>query len=279
MVLAILHPPGISAGTSSDTMESARPLVVTTTKPLAIIAKAALGKHAKIEFLQSAKQSAHDIVLSVGALEKMHRAELVIFIGDQMEPGIAKVINGLPEGKAIKVLGLDLDFVESKINQRENHHSLDPHVWLNPHNANIIARAIQGAFGFSQQDIITEMQILAIEENLASVVELSYISHHDMLGHFIKAFKVSKGRSLREANGARKGAKSQYVLRKFAKENDVKCVFVEPQYGDKDAFVIASSLELPLRTLDAQGVKQQLSETGYAEFMQTFTAQFKACFS
>ena len=78
-------------------MESARPLVVTTTKPLAIIAKAALGKHAKIEFLQSAKQSAHDIVLSVGALEKMHRAELVIFIGDQMEPGIAKVINGLPE--------------------------------------------------------------------------------------------------------------------------------------------------------------------------------------
>ena len=84
---------------------------------------------------------------------------------------------------------------------------------------------------------------------------------------------------MREANGARKGAKSQYVLRKFAKENDVKCVFVEPQYGDKDAFVVASSLDLPLRTLDAQGANQQLSETGYAEVMQTFTAQFKACFS
>ena len=63
------------------------------------------------------------------------------------------------------------------------------------------------------------------------------------------------------------------------RENDVKCVFVEPQYGDKDAFVIASSLDLPLRTLDAQGANQQLSETGYAEFIQTFTAQFKACFS
>jgi len=100
-----------------------------------------------------------------------------------------------------------------------------------------------------------------------------------MLGHFAKAFKVSKGRSLREANGTRKGAKSQYVLRKFAKENDVKCVFVEPQYGDKDAFVIASSLELPLRTLDPQGANQRLSKTGYAEFIQTFTAQFKACFS
>jgi ABC-type Zn2+ transport system substrate-binding protein/surface adhesin len=34
-----------------------------------------------------------------------------------------------------------------------------------------------------------------------------------------------------------------------------------------------------LRTLDAQGANQQLSETGYAEFIQTFTAQFKACFS
>ncbi|MDC3199668.1 zinc ABC transporter substrate-binding protein [Porticoccaceae bacterium] len=260
-------------------MEPTTPLVVTTTKPLAIIAKAALGKHAKIEFLQSAKQSAHDFVLSVGSLEKIHRAELVIFIGDQLEPGIAKALKGLPEGKFIKVLDLDLDFVELKDNQRGNPLSLDPHVWLNPHNANTIARAIQGAFGFSQQDIITEIQILAIEENLASVMELSYISHHDMLGHFIKAFKVSKGRSLREANGARKGAKSQYVLRKFARENDVKCVFVEPQYGDKDAFVIASSLELPLRTLDAQGANQQLSETGYAEFIQTFTAQFKACFS
>lgn len=260
-------------------MEPNRPLIVTTTKPLAIIAKAALGKHAKIEFLQSAKQSSHDIVLSVGSFEKMHRADLVIFIGDQMEPGIAKALKGLPEGRFIKVLDLDLDFVESKDNQEANHYNLDPHVWLNPHNANTIARAIQGAFGFSQQDIITEIQILAIEENLASVMELSYISHHDMLGHFAKAFKVSKGRSLREANGARKGAKSQYVLRKFAKENDVKCVFVEPQYGDKDAFVVASSLDLPLRTLDAQGANQQLSETGYAEFMQTFTAQFKACFS
>ena len=192
-LLAILNPPGICARATSDTMEPVRPLVVTTTKPLAIIAKAALGKHAKIEFLQSAKQSAHDIVLSVGALEKMHRAELVIFIGGHMEPGIAKVINGLPEGKSIKVLGLDLDFVESKNNQRENHHSLDPHVWLNPHNANTIARAIQGAFGFSQQDIITEIQILAIEENLTSVMDLSYISHHDLLGHFIKAFKAKFG--------------------------------------------------------------------------------------
>ena len=72
-------------------MEPVRPLVVTTTKPLAIIAKAALGKHAKIEFLQSAKQSAHDIVLSVGSLEKIHRAELVIFIGDQMEPVLPRL--------------------------------------------------------------------------------------------------------------------------------------------------------------------------------------------
>ena len=128
-MLAILNPSGISARAPSDTIEPARPLVVTTTKPLAIIAKAALGKHAKIEFLQSAKQSSHDIVLSVGSFEKMHRADLVIFIGDQMEPGIAKALKGLPEGRFIKVFDLDLDIVESKDNHEANHYNIDPHVW------------------------------------------------------------------------------------------------------------------------------------------------------
>ena len=36
-------------------------LVITSIKPLALIAQAALGETAKVEFLQSATQSAHDL--------------------------------------------------------------------------------------------------------------------------------------------------------------------------------------------------------------------------
>ena len=41
--------------------QTSRPLVVATIKPLAIIAKSALGESADVEYLQASNQSPHDL--------------------------------------------------------------------------------------------------------------------------------------------------------------------------------------------------------------------------
>ena len=74
-----------AAGTSIDSPEYSKnvpaPLVVTTNKPLAIIAKAALGDNVRVQFLQSASQSSHDLTLSISALGKIQKAQLVVLLG------------------------------------------------------------------------------------------------------------------------------------------------------------------------------------------------------
>ncbi len=61
--------------------QTVKPRVVTTIKPLAIIAKSALGDSAVVEYLQPNNQSAHDLSLPVSALMKLDRADLVLLIG------------------------------------------------------------------------------------------------------------------------------------------------------------------------------------------------------
>ena len=158
-------------------------LVITSIKPLALIAQAALGNSMNVEFLQSASQSAHDLTLTASALDKIHRASLILLVGDQFEPRIAKVVQDIP-GKALLQV-LDLFRVDVKVDVYDQ--IVDPHVWLNPYSANVIGHAIQAEFGVPQRDIISDSQIEELKKVLESVATLDYISHHAVLGHFARA--------------------------------------------------------------------------------------------
>jgi zinc transport system substrate-binding protein len=254
-------------------------LVITSIKPLALIAQAALGETAKVEFLQSATQSAHDLTLTVSALNKIHQAALVVLVGDEFEPRVAKLVQDIPGKAFLNVLDLPFFSSDVDIHGDMQQKSADPHLWVNPYSANIIGHAIQAEFGIAKRDIISEDQIKALKKSLKPVATLDYISHHDVLGNFAKAFNVSAGIPIRDGNGGHKGVKSQLLLRNVAHKSGAQCVFIEPQYADKDATVIANELNLPLRTIDPQGIDVPLTEKGYAQFMQTLVVQFKACFS
>jgi ABC-type Zn2+ transport system substrate-binding protein/surface adhesin len=68
-------------------------------------------------------------------------------------------------------------------------------------------------------------------------------------------------------------------MRNDARSNGAQCVFVEPQYADKDALVISSALGLPLREIDPQGIDIALTAEGYTQFIQALVVQYKACFT
>ena len=83
-----------------------KPLIITTIKPLAIIAKSAVADNARVEYLQSAVQSAHEVSLPVSALKKIEQAELIIWIGEGFEARIGKPMALLSEAKRITVMEL-----------------------------------------------------------------------------------------------------------------------------------------------------------------------------
>ncbi len=281
-----------------------KPLIITTIKPLAIIAKSAVGDLARVEYLQSAVQSAHEVSLPVSALIKIEQADLIIWIGDGFEARVAKSMTLLPEARLITVMDMallpahtssaEVGELGKKKNKHEandnenhqrsdshNHHQhlhFDPHIWLNPANANILANSIQQRLGLPLSPIISSELIEKLKAELEPIKARNYLTHHDAFAHFATAFDLAEGLSIRDASGASQGARSQYKLRQQAVSQSASCIFVEPQYADKDARLIARELELPLRVLDSQGFDQPLTGDGYSKFMIAMVSQFKACF-
>ena len=269
--------------------EISQPLIITTIKPLAIIAQSAVGDQARVEVLQSAVQSAHEVSLPISALKKIDQADLIIWIGEMFESRVAKPMALLPEGKRITVMQLPLIAPENTRSHQEggdhdghvhdhSRLSVDPHVWLNPANANRIAAEIQQRLNLPVKEIISAEQIADLAAVLTPLSEKQFLVHHDALDHFTSVFNLQSGLSIRDASGASQGIRSQYRLRQAAIKSAASCIFVEPQYADRDARVIAEELSLPVAVIDLQGLDQPLAGDAYAHFMQTLAAQFKGCF-
>ena len=272
-----------------------KPLIITTIKPLAIIAQSAVGDQARVEYLQSAVQSAHEVSLPVSALKKIDQADLIIWIGEMFESRVAKPMALVPQDKRITVMQLPLiapqdtgseQEVGSHIGHMHTHDesahsalSADPHVWLNPTNANRIAAEIQQRLNLPLKNIISAKQIAKLATELAPLRDRQFLVHHDALDHFTSTFKLQSGLAIRDASGASQGVRSQYRLRQQAIASAASCVFIEPQYADRDAQVIAQDLSLPVALIDLQGLDQALVGDAYASFMGALAQQFKSCFT
>ena len=290
-----------------------KPLIITTIKPLAIIAQSAVGDQARVEYLQSAVQSAHEVSLPVSALKKIDQADLIIWIGEMFESRVAKPMALVPQDKRITVMQLPLiapqnTGIEQEVGSHSGHMhthdesahsglsahsessahsglsahsalSADPHVWLNPTNANRIAAEIQQRLNLRVKDIISAEQIATLATELAPLRDRQFLVHHDALDHFTSTFKLQSGLAIRDASGASQGVRSQYRLRQQAIVSAASCIFIEPQYADRDAQVIAQDLSLPVALIDLQGLDQALVGDAYASFMGTLAQQFKSCFT
>mgnify|MGYP000844137562 FL=1 len=252
--------------------------VVTSIKPLALIAKAALGVSANVVYLQPVNKPSHSFNLSLSDIDRLDQADLIILVGDDFEPNIIKVAQKIASHKTLKLLDVVRKAGSKHPLLDDQQFRVDPHMWLNPTHANSLAHAIQDSVGFATQDIISQADIKKLVKELKSVSQHGFISHHDVLGHFTEAFQLSTGTSIRDGAGNQKGVKSQYKLRKDMSKGQAYCVFVEPQYADKDAAVMAKALNLPIVILDPLGAAQPLSKSGYRQFIDTLVMQFKACF-
>lgn len=264
-----------------------KPKIIVTIKPLALIAKSAVGERAEVEFLQPAGQPAHDLRLTFSQRNKLSRADLVIWVGEGMEARIGKAIQSLDKSKVIEAMALPMNWPqtgEHQIHEEDGHKHLefDPHFWLNPNNAELLAQEVRQRLGL--MPLAGEASLLVSKEELSRITaELQlfksrhYIVHHDAYRHFAMAFNLSQGKAVRSASGLAHGVKGAYQLR--TESEHAACIFVEPQYSEKEVLTLAQALNIQTVTLDPQGIDIPLDKNAYPAFMRQFVAQYKRCFS
>lgn len=271
---------------AASAQEISKPVVVTSIKPLAIIAKSALQDSATVEFIMPPALSPHDYVLKLSDVRKLAGADAVLWIGSEFEIRGAKQFLAIPEKKRITAMNiLNLSSKSNsaqsdEVHLTDHHHDngVDPHIWLSPVLANQLAEKILRHFGLPVKQIFSNGSRKVLEDLLAPVKNKSYIVHHQGIGHFIDAFKLKPALSIRDMLGKQQGAKTQYNLRLEGKKNAVSCVFIEPQHGDKDAKAIAKDLSIPTASIDILAVASGNQLPSYESYIYGLAKQFINCF-
>ena len=269
-----------------------KPLVVTSIKPLAIIAKSALQDRARVEYIMPSGLSPHDVVLKVSDMRVLAEADLVLWIGSDFEIRAAKQFASLPASKLMTAI--DVIFPEHRTvdaedmsmhtehtehtEHDEHNHDIDPHIWLSPTIASQLAKTLSLRLDMPVKDIFSERVKKETVSLLAPVTERNYMVHHQGHGYFVDEFNLQAGLSIRDMLGKQKGAKTQFNLRLEGEKLGVSCVFVEPQHGYKDAVAIAKDLSVPTTNLDILAVDYGDQLPSYESYIYSLATQFSACF-
>jgi len=279
-----------SLASAVSAQEKGKPLLVTSIKPLAIIAQSAFKDNVTVEYLMPAALSPHDVVIKLSDVRKIADADLVLWIGPEFEVRSAKQFANVPLEKLVTAMDLlEADHQGSAHNEHhvedyqesshdDHHGGIDPHIWLSPEIVKQLVHRLSDRLGIKADKVFSQKAKQNIEARLKNAKQGNYIVHHQGFGYFIEEFDLQPGLSVRDMLGKQQGAKTQYNLRLEGEKRDVSCVFVEPQHGQKDAVGIASDLAVPTRTIDILAVAYKDELPSYEVYMFGLAKQFASCF-
>jgi zinc transport system substrate-binding protein len=293
-----------SLASAVSAQEKGKPLLVTSIKPLAIIAQSAFKDNVTVEYLMPAALSPHDVVIKLSDVRKIADADLVLWIGPEFEVRSAKQFANVPLEKLVTAMDLleaehqgsahnehhvedhkeGLEHNEEHVEDyqersHDDHHGgIDPHIWLSPEIVKQLVHRLSDRLGIKADKVFSQKAKKNIEARLKNAKQGNYIVHHQGFGYFIKEFDLQSGLSIRDMLGKQQGAKTQYNLRLEGEKREVSCVFVEPQHGQKDAVGIAKDLAVPTRTIDILAVAYKDELPSYEAYMFGLAKQFASCF-
>lgn len=266
----------------------AKPLVVSSIKPLTLIAKEIAGTHADVDTLLPITASPHDYPLKVSDYKRLQKAELVLWIGPELESFLQKPLANLPNKPMITAYNLQgLHWpAESPAETDKHHHERDPHLWLDPRNAVVVARALseqlaqidpahKDAYAANLQLFATKMGDLDARLRIAlkPLAGLGFAVYHEGYGHFISHYGLLQLAYVTYTPEQRPGAKHLHHLKKVLAK-DGHCLFLEPYNDLQSAQDLAQELQLPIGTLDALGSE---GVTSYAQLLEHMSDAILHC--
>lgn len=264
--------------------------VLASIKPLALIAEAVVQDKAQIDTLLPLQASPHDYALRASDMQRIHNADLVLWIGPELETFLQRPLENIPAEQRMTVYelpGLFWPKEEQETQHDASHnHAHDPHVWLDPRNAVVIARALAArlseidprsaaryranaeAFAAEQQSLDFRLQ-----ELLKPLAQKGFAVYHEGYSHFAARYGLRQVAYVTLSPERRPGARHLYQLRQQL-ANNASCLFIEDYYDTRVGADLAQELNLRLATLDPTGNE---SVKTYTQLLEQLAKSFKGC--
>lgn len=265
-----------------------KPLVITTVKPLALIAAQALGNRVRVEWLYAPQQSPHHQPLRPSMLRSMESADLIVWVGPILEGPLASYLEAQPQQRVVTFA--ELVQLEELVNTKPvvgNAHvhghdhdqhdvSVDPHLWLQPAYAEQLAAELQSRMGFSPQSLLSRDELGDWYRRLGRLQNRAWLMPHRSLDYFSDFFMLNRASALATADGVEGGLRHQLTL---LEQNNYRCIMVEQSEPDKRMVSFAQRLARPVFQIDTLGASQPLTHRPYSDFLAGLVETTARCLS
>ncbi|MEW5562180.1 zinc ABC transporter substrate-binding protein ZnuA [Enterobacter asburiae] len=298
-----------SAAFFSTTMTQANAAVVASLKPLGFIASAIADGVTPTEVLLPDGASEHDYALRPSDAKRLRNADLVVWIGPEMEAFMDKTATAFPESKKVTISMLpgvkpllikgadddehdhDHDHGTAEKGDEDHHHGeYNMHLWLSPEIARLSAVAIHDKLvelmpqsrakldanlkDFEAQLAATDKQV---GNELAPLKGKGYFVFHDAYGYFEKHYGMTSLGHFTVNPEIQPGAQRLHEIRTQLVEQKAACVFAEPQFRPAVVEAVARGTTVRMGTLDPLGTNIQLGKASYPAFLTQLANQYSSC--
>lgn len=269
----------------------AKPQVLASLNPLGLIAREIAGNCADVDRLLPVTASHHDYPMKTSDYARLQKADLILWVGPELESFLQKPLANLPANKIIGAYRLPgLSWPAQTPAVVESHgdegHERDPHIWLNPRNALVVARALSdrlaqvdpanaGQYAANLQAFTQKMLVLDnnLQQSLKPLAGRGFAVYHEGFAHFVSHYGLHQLDYVTFTPEQKPGAKHLIQLRERLEKEGV-CLFLEPYNDAQSARDLAQELHLRTGTLDAMGGQQV---TSYAQLLEMMANAFSAC--
>lgn len=275
----------------------APPQVVASIKPIHALVAGVMQGVAEPQLLVKTG-SPHGYVLRPSEARALSQADLIVWVGEDLEGFLAKPLSTLARNarqlELMEALRPDLLPLRSggsweRHNHTDNHQhdvhhhegmALNPHLWLSPRLAGkVVARVAAelsavdpGREQLYQRNAEQLQQRLneldrTLRAKLAAVKEIPFVVFHDAYQYFETAYQLNAVGSITIDPDRKPGVKRLLEMRQKIKRLDARCVFSEPQFEPKLVATIIEGTGARNGQLDPVGAELEPGVDSYFQLL------------
>lgn len=306
-----------AAALVAASLNTASAAVVTSVRPLGFIAAAIADGVTPTEVLLPDGASEHDYALRPSDVLRINKADLVVWVGPEMEAFMTKSLAQQPASRQLSLAALPtvkpllVRDAHDHDEQGEEHHDhgaeaaenhahdhdedhhhgeYNMHLWLSPEIAKQAAIAIHDKLielmpqnkdkldaNLREFTVNLAQSQQNIATMLAPVQNKGYFVFHDAYTYFEKQFGLSPLGYFTVNPEIQPGAQRLHHIRTELVERKAVCVFAEPQFRPAVITAVAQGTGVKMGTLDPLGSGLTLDKQSYMTFLSQIARQYVSC--
>ncbi len=204
----------------------------------------------------------HDYQLTTSDMKALDGADVLVVNGAGMERFLDKVTEQMPALQVITATeGMEL--IEETHDLHMEEFAYNPHVWVSPEKAaeevlNIAAGLAEAdpanaeRYSANAADFAAELKTLQADMStrLAALPNRKLVTFHEAFPYFAEAFGFETAAVVENEPGQEPSAAELDALIRLIRQEQIPAIFVESQYADRSARLIAEETGAQVYTLE-----------------------------